>query len=343
MVCSLTVRPPIRVLTAWAAISLLVPLIASADDGWTSLTNDSVTYEPVAEHFAEVKRGPLQLILADNTALNLPQLPDHRAGYNGIASLVHTQHPQNLFVPGIAGLNFEHVHDGSTRNLVEKFEPRKDPMQLRRIDSSTFELYQPPTSHFQLESCGRYTVRTDGTIQYEFECIPRAASFRSGLIGLFWASYIHQPDDKAIWFVGRPAGRNAAVSQGRLLRVVSPRHGVRSTHGPAGRSLPDIDDDFPLTLVNHPSEYEYTEPWFYGISHGLAFVQVFRPQDAIWFAQSPSGGGQGNPAWDFQWFIRKAQVGQVYRFRMKAACVPFESHGQVQTVARRLAAELMAE
>lgn len=325
-------------LTLIATVAL--PVVGSqAAEQLTSLSQPDPEFEIVNEHYVELSRGPLQITVVDNAALDLPQLPKHRAGYNGVARLVHKQHPHNLFVPGIAGLNFEHIHDGTTRNLVEKFEPRKFPMQLRRLSEFVIEVYQPPTGNFQLESCGRYTLRDDGVIEYDFECRPHRDSFQEQLIGLFWASYIHQPQDKAIWFRGRSIG----TASDELLRAETPRHGVNSTHGPVKATLPSIDADFPLTLVNHPSRLEYVEPWFYGISQGLAFVQVFRPQDGIWIAQSPSGGGNGNPAWDFQWFIHNAKVGQVYGLRVKAAVVPFKSHEQVQRVARRLAQEFKHE
>ena len=41
------------------------------------------------------------------------------------------------------------------------------------------------------------------------------------------------------------------------------------------------------------SKYLYAEPFYYGVSHGMAVAMVFRRQDLIRFTQSPSGGGQG--------------------------------------------------
>ena len=178
-----------------------------------------------------------------------------------------------------------------------------------------------------LESCGRYQLLDDGTIEYTFECIPRAKAYRHDYIGLFWASYIHAPAERAILFKGRTAGSNAVA---RWIKGVTPKHGTDSTHRPTGvATLPPVDGDFPLTLVNHPSKFEYTEPWYYGVSHDMAFVQMFRQSDHIWMAQSPTGGGNANPAWDFQWFIPKPQIGKAYGFVMRAAYVPFESREQL--------------
>lgn len=316
-----------------------VCLLAGSADGHplsapkvTSLTDKSVRFTVPDAHFVVLKRGGVTAVVVDNAAVDVPPLADHRAGYNGLASLTHERRDENLFVPRYAGLNFEHIHDGTLAVAREKFEPRRAPMQLRVIDSSTVDVYQPPTPNWKLESCGRYHILADGTIEYTFECIPRADVFQNGYIGLFWASYIVQPEDRAIHFRGRPKDGNHPAD---WVRAVTPRHGVESTHPPSG-TLPDfkIDPEFPLTLVNHPSRYIYTEPWYYGVSHGMAYVLMFRERDRIWFAQSPTGGGATNPAWDFQWFIPNYKVGQAYGFVMRAAYLPFESHEQVEKATR---------
>ena len=59
------------------------------------------------------------------------------------------------------------------------------------------------------------------------------------------------------------------------------------------------DDDFPLSLVFNRSEYRYADPFYFGVNEDSALVFMFRPQDEIRLSQSPSGGGVGNPAWDF--------------------------------------------
>jgi len=290
--------------------------------GITSLTDKSVVYEPVESHSVTLSRGDITITVVDNEAVDMSTLPGHRAGYNGIAALAHRDHPANLFVPSFAGLNFEHIHDGTAVGLKEKFEPRKFAMELRKINEYTVEVYQAPTGNWKLESCGRYCLLEDGTIEYTFECVPHANDYAKGYIGLFWASYIDKPEDKSIHFKGRS---KRTTQPARWIKATTPRHGVASTHGAAGNKIPlDVDPDFPLTLVGSQSGYEYVDPWYYGVSHGMALAFMFREKDNIWFAQSPTGGGNGNPAWDFQWFIHDVTIGKLYGFTMRVACLPFQ-------------------
>ncbi len=322
----------------WACAVFCIPAGSFAKHplaapGITSLTDSSVRFRVAEDHYVVLQRGDVRAVVVDNAELDLADLPGHRAGYNGVASLTHRCREVNLFVPAVAGLNFEHIHDGTTAGLKEKFEPRKFPMQLRVVDGQTVEVYQGPTANWKLESCGRYQLLEDGTIEYTFECVPRAGGYRNGYIGLFWASYIQQPESGAIFFRGH---EREADGPARWIEAVSPAHGTDSTHAPAdGTSLLRVDADFPLTLVNHPSRYVYTEPWYFGVSHGMAYVQMFRERDRIWLAQSPSGGGSGNPAWDFQWFIPNYQVGAAYGFVMRAACLPYQSREQIERETRR--------
>jgi hypothetical protein len=330
-----------------ALLCLVLPAAPPAEahllaaPGVTSLTDSTVRYTVPKAHSAELNRGDVTIVVVDNAAGDTAALSEHRAGYNGLASLTSESRPANLFVPNYAGLNFEHIHDGTLAVNREKFEPRRSTLQLRAIDKYTVELYQPPTANWKLESCGRYHLLADGVVEYTFECIPRADVFHNDFIGLFWASYINAPQDGAIHFRGRSTDQSAGT---RWIRAESPAHGTDSTHPPAG-PLPrlEIDAEFPLTLVNHPSDYVYTEPWYFGVSHRQAYVLMFRERDQIWFAQSPTGGGRTNPAWDFQWFIPEYRVGAAYGFVMRAAYLPYESLEQVEQATRRHRMELNAD
>lgn len=296
----------------------------------TSLSDKSVSYKRAENPYVVIKRGDVEAVIVDNRPVDDEVLPKHRAGYSGVASLRHTGHRANLFVPSYAGLNFEHIHDGTEQDRKVLFEPRNAPMQLRVVDEHTVELYQAPTPHYKLESCQRYRMLEDGTIELTVECIPRAKTFINNYVGLFWASYIHRPQSLDIHFKGRESDRDAG---GGWIRGITPRHGVLSTHLAADddRSFPH-EDDFPLTLVFNRSNFRYTEPWYYGVSHGMTLVLMFRSQDRIRFTQSPSGGGNGNPAWDFQCFFSDFRHGQRYQIIMRMMCVPFESREQIERV-----------
>ncbi len=154
-----------------------------------------------------------------------------------------------------------------------------------------------------------------------FECVPRAPVFKFGWIGLFWASYIDKPGAGTIHFLGRERGARGE----RWIEAASPSHGVQSTHLPAGetRVFPRAPD-FPAHWMAFSfSNYEYTQPFYFGFSRGLGLLMEFHPRDRIWFTQSPSGGGPGNPAWDFQYHIPNYKVDTVYGFQMRLAYGPF--------------------
>jgi hypothetical protein len=315
---------------AVAAVLICVFAPCCFGTGGTSLSDPTVRFQVPEKGYVVLKRGPVEAVIVDNRAVDDAVLKGHRAGYGGVASLKHENRPENLFVPAFAGLNFEHIHDGTTQPADLLYEPRRAPMELRVVDAHTAELYQKPTPHWGLESCQRFRLLEDGTIELTVECVPRKRSFTNGYVGLFWASYIHQPEWTGIQFLGHPAGPDRKP---RWVRAASPEHGADATH----RSDDDArdfhhDDNFPMKLVFSNSQWRFSAPWYFGTSHGMAFAQVFRPGDAVRFSQSPSGGGAGNPAWDFQFFIPNYKVDQVYRFVARAAYLAVHEPEDVRRV-----------
>jgi hypothetical protein len=58
-----------------------------AAPGVTSLTRVELAYITPIEHFIVLQRGDVTAIVVDNHAVDVPDLPGHRAGYNGIVKL----------------------------------------------------------------------------------------------------------------------------------------------------------------------------------------------------------------------------------------------------------------
>jgi hypothetical protein len=314
-----------------AVVGLLLVGIGTApadEPGRTTLSDPSIRYTVPEKPYVVLARGEIEAVVVDNRGVHDDVVPDHREGYSGLAVLRHARRRENLFVPAYAGLNFEHIHDGTTQIRNVLFEPRAAPMELRRIDDFTVELYQKPTPHWGLESCTRYELLPDGAIEMTLECIPRRRTFKNGYVGLFWASYIDRPESGAIYFLGHPEQGDPTK---RWIQSVSPDHGVRASHPAAGddRRFPH-DASFPLTLVFNNSGLRYDEPWYYGVSHGMAYVQVFRPRDQVRLAQSPVGGGGRNPAWDFQAFLPDYEVDRRYTLVMRVLYLPYESPEQIR-------------
>jgi hypothetical protein len=300
-----------------AAVSALP---AGEPPALTSLSNSSLEFTVPDKPYAVLKRGDLELVVVDNRAVDDAVLPGHRPGYSGVASLKHARQPRNLFVPAYAGLNFEHILDGTMQERAVLFEPRNVPMQLRVFSPHVVELYQAPTPHYAVESCHRFELRADGVIEMTFECIPRRVTWAKGYLLFFWASYIDRPESLDIHFLGRTEGE---TGEARWIRGVTPRHGAQATH----RSLDDNRvfahvEPFPLELPFGFSRHRYAEPWYFGVCRDMAFAQSFRPRDEVRLTQSPSGGGNGCPAWDFQWAIPNCQVGRRYQLVMRVLYTP---------------------
>jgi hypothetical protein len=281
----------------------------------------------------ELRTERLRVVIADNRAYG----DRHRAGYSGISELYHAGGDRSFFVPAYSGLNFEHIWSGDAASFGWSiFEPRESPMRLARTGELEVELRQERTAHWPLRTTIEYEVGAD-TIDMTVRCIPLEDAWRKhGYIGLFFASYIDAPEDGAIRFIGRsrPGKGDAAP---RWIRHLPSNHGEAACHRPAGSDWdPPVDAGFRIPLAAGHSDLEYVEPFYFGVSRGKCLVMMFERFDPatkseLRFAQSPSGGGKGNPAWDFLFIQRGHEVGKEFGFRARAAVLDFT--GPEQAVA----------
>jgi hypothetical protein len=240
----------------------------------------------------------------------------HRAGYNGVWSLVPAGLRESLFVPTVAGLNLEHYFDGWQNGRREVFfEPRVAPMELVRVDAHTVRLLQRPTPFWGVESVTTFTVREPNIIDLEFRCVPRKAVFRNDTMGVFWASYINRPEDNSIHFRAR-----GVLGMSPWTRYTTRRHGEASSiAGRADAVNLEIGEEQKDKLFSTLAPVRWDRPYYYGRWRDRVYVVAFKTPEFLRFAHSPSGGGQGNPAWDFQFLTPGVRPGREYR--LDARCI----------------------
>lgn len=270
-------------------------------------------------HTTRIDTARLQLVIADNEAYGA----EHKGGYNGVAELrLQPDDPKNLFVPSYAGLNLEHIFSGDATSYGWNiFEPRRFPMQLIRHATNRVELRQERTEQWPLRSRLVFQVKDDN-VDLTYHGTPLADAWKKhGYIGVFFASYINAPEDMAIQFIGRlRPGRGD--TQPRWIKHLPEKHGVAANHRPAGSNWdPPLDDGFKIDLVTGVSDFEYLYPFYFGRSGENVLVLMFdriRGGGEVRFAQSPTGGGEGNPAWDFVCFQRGYAINREFTFRVRA-------------------------
>lgn len=277
------------------------------------------------------KVGDLTAVIGDN---DIAAAGVHRPGYNGVWSLVHNTHgTRSLFVPEVAGLNFEHIFNGEEPpDSKTFFEPRNAPMFFKELSDSEGELHQPPTPTYHVESWTRFKLVAPHYLDMSFRCVAHQHVFPRGFMGLFWASYINAPPDKSMYFLGGPDGPSAAPLWTQLC---TPYHNRDST-------VRHRDDKLELTfapgrdtLFKSLSPFRFDQPFFYGNHDGLMWLVLFDRKAGLRFTHSPSGGGVNaklqttNPAWDFQFLVPKPEVMKEYGFRVRTVLRPRCSREEV--------------
>jgi hypothetical protein len=263
-----------------------------------------------------IEKGDLKAIFIDNTGTP----PVHRPGYNGITELYHSHQDSTVFKPSIAGFNLEHIFSGDS--LIQFFEPRLNPMTLCRKSEYEVLLYQEATPVSGVESLTEFRLVEPCYIDVTFRCILHNTQYFShGYAGFFWASYINNTEDSNIYFKGITEGSTSK----KWITAFSEVHGTKSTH----KGINDNYDlyfapGFEAKLPKNYSEYRFSEPYYYGRFHNMVLAYLFKSSETIRLAQSPTGGGgNGYPAWDFQYIVPNPKIGKVYSFRARMIYKPF--------------------
>jgi len=298
--------------------------------------------------------------LADNRAAGI-----HRAGYNGVASLIPRATGNNLFVPTYAGLNYEIIRlpDLATYEGPGgiKFEPRAEPMHVEQADDERVVLVQPETSHAHVSARIEFGVEEPCYLHQHVELTCHRRFCREGednRLHTLWASYMHAVPDRHIYMKPNPeAGAEltgwfgitkAAHDAPRMLvrRLPDERNIAAGEHLEAMAGQEPLSDQEVQRLTDSgPATAEVSTMlsgplrFYYGLCHGeQLFLMMFRRPEGSRLAYSPCGGGREpawSPAWDYILHEPDAQVGVTYEWDLCLVVKPYAGREDVLAEAAR--------
>jgi hypothetical protein len=309
------------------------------------------------ETFPRLRTAAFDAWIADNSARGI-----HRAGLNGVASMIHRPSGFGLFVPSSAGLNYEIVSLPGLPPFpgtdVSPFEPRCEPMEIASADATSVTLIQKETSHSHVSAAITFRVeepcylhqRIELVFHRRFCPVSQKNTFHS-----LWASYMNAVPDRHIYvkrdlakggdtegWIGltkldhgvadwhiRPLPGDREISVAEHLQLMKSQKPEVFSYGP----LPPTDA---LTLGREPLPGPLT--FYYGLCHDLAFIMMFKQPDAFRFAYSPCGGGKEpawNPAWDYVLYHEDVQLNTPYTWELCLALKPYADRKDVLAEVRR--------
>ncbi|MBI4557848.1 MAG: hypothetical protein HY706_09705 [Candidatus Hydrogenedentes bacterium] len=294
--------------------------------GAAAAGTDAQAQEGVDYAVFEVSR--LRCTIGNNNGLG-----EHRPWYNGLFNMSSPDQSQTPFVPAYAGFNLENFYDARPRHPDPAvfFEPRANPIEFKRVNATTAELYQAPTPFYGIESRIRFELKEPHYIDVAYTCIPRNADLAGKFFGVFWASYINEPLDKSIHFL---AG-GSSLEHPKWVQFCTQQHDRDSTVPHESDKTELTFQPGPTCLWNQISPLRYSQPFFYGVFRNMVLIYIFEPNPGLRFAHSPSGGGPTkaddayNPAWDFQLVVPDYEVDKEYGFRARIVYKPWVNRADV--------------
>ena len=255
--------------------------------------------------------------------------PFERAnGYNGVRQLYSLHGPQeNIFRSAWgSSLNFEFVYDVSGRSMTPRWLGGKmgtppTPSRLTRLDDNSVRLETFVPEPRRIDVSTTFTLVAPHYIDLETTVIAHPNSFEGDWLGVFWASYIHNPENKTTYFRGhRDKNSPAQWIESLMEQPLNPR--VFASE--ADTLVPgEPNPDGGLFHNIRPIRYAY--PFFYGCWRDMMLEMMFKSTESLRFAIQPTGGGLTNPAWDFALLIQNCQPLTPYTFSARVLFKPFVS------------------
>ena len=252
-----------------------------------------------SRNFHQLQTEELSLVVGDNSAHE-----GHNAGFNGIWQLTSVHDSRPLFVPRYSGMNFEFI---APMHATQATEPRDHSTELL-VDGNSGQvtLHQTPTPVHNVESwmtyCAAGPSHLDWTFRYRLH---GPDAFPTGLAGFFFANYIHQPENKAIYVLSRDVyealmwTQFCTTFQGRDSAVVWE------------------DDPYDFEFGRHDTglyasraPIRYAVPLLLGRRGEMALMLMFESPSGVVISHGVGGGGfvedrsDRNPAWDFFLYVK---------------------------------------
>jgi len=287
----------------------------------------------MSEHMKALETRDFIAFIADNDASGI-----HRAGYNGVASLVLKSTGNNIFVPRYCGLNYEiTLLEGLQQSDEEIFEPRRSPMSIIESDASHVVLHQPETALKGIEALITFRVEEPYYVHQNVRLTFHKPLAEGRAFESLWASYLHQPPDGHAYLKG-PGGDLEGWYGATKERHRAPYYIIHDL--PAHELTPAehvvIAEEPPtpprMGKIEAPLEF------YYGLYFDHTFLMMFRDSTNVRFAYSPNGGNPQpplSPALDYVLTVPRVELGRVYEWDLCCAVKPSAGRRDILEEVRR--------